>query len=215
MFGRFNLKSNTKFNIETLYHSQFNVTYRGIPAWRCPFDYVNYQMILNEVKPDLVIEIGTNYGGGAYYIADLLSLMGNGVVHTIDIESKIYPEVLEAKNILFFDKGWADYDLSLAKGYNKILVIDDASHTYEDVKGVLNKFWPVVTPESYFIVEDGVIDDLVKMEILPVSKHNGGPVKAIDEFMLHNNNFVVDRKWLDFYGTNATFNYKGYLKRKS
>jgi cephalosporin hydroxylase len=40
---------------------------------RRPFDYVIYQMIINEVKPDLIIEIGSNIGG-ALYIADLLML---------------------------------------------------------------------------------------------------------------------------------------------
>ena len=39
-----------------------------------------YQMIISEVKPDLIIEVGTRKGGGAYYLADLLDSIGNGVI---------------------------------------------------------------------------------------------------------------------------------------
>ena len=46
-------------------------------------------MIICEVKPDLVIEIGTNIGGGALYIADLLDSLGKGIVHTIDIVAQV------------------------------------------------------------------------------------------------------------------------------
>src|SRR3989338_1442430 len=73
------------FDTNTVYGGHFKVTYRGIRAIRCPFDYVIYQMIIWEIKPDLIIEIGTSNGGGALYMADILDKIGNGIVHTINI----------------------------------------------------------------------------------------------------------------------------------
>ena len=44
-------------------------------------------------------------------------------------------------------------------------------------------------------------------------KYNGGPVRAIHEFLKHTPHFKIDRSWCDFFGKNATFNIDGYLKR--
>ena len=38
----------------------FGYTYRGVNCVKCPFDYALYQMLITEVKPDLIIEIGTH-----------------------------------------------------------------------------------------------------------------------------------------------------------
>jgi cephalosporin hydroxylase len=90
------------------------------------------------------------------------------------------------------------------------MVIDDGSHTYPHVKSALNKFKDVVSVNSYFVVEDGILDKLsINID------YKGGPNKAIEEFIASNSNFVIDRTLCDLYGTNATFNTNGYLKKTS
>lgn len=196
------------FSLKTIDKGHHQVTYKGIKAIRCPFDYVIYQMILNEVKPDLIIEIGTRYGGGALYLADLLDAMACGEIHAIDIVDDVMPIVKSHKRIKFFFEGWKGYDLSNAKGFKKILIIEDASHRYEDTIGILNKFHRIVSEKSYMIIEDGIIGALGLEK-----KYNGGPLKAIREFLPKHPEFVVDRKWCDLFGKNATFNVNGYLKK--
>ena len=194
--------------IKSIDNGHHKVTYRGVKAIRCPFDYVMYQMIIAEVKPDLIIEIGTRIGGGAYYLADLLNNIGNGIVHTIDVVDEVDPIVKKHKRIKFFNNGWAGYDLELTRNYNNILIIEDASHLYEDTIGILNKFHGLVKKDSYFIVEDGIINELGLEK-----KYNGGPLKAIREFLATNSDYVVDKKWCNMFGRNATFNVNGYLKK--
>jgi len=196
------------FNTNSIYSGHFKTTYRGIPAIRCPFDYVIYQMIISEIKPDLVIEIGTNYGGSTLYLADLMQNIGNGIIHTIDIEDRVGRVVKNHPRIKHFVGGWQGYDLVNTKGYKKILVIEDSSHMYEDTLGALNKFSPIVSVDSYFIVEDGIVDELGKKK-----GFHGGPLRAIREFLKLNNSFEIDRKYCDMFGKNATFNVNGYLKR--
>mgnify|MGYP000362615788 CR=1 FL=1 len=196
------------FDTNTVYSGHFNVTYRGIQAIRCPFDYVIYQMIIWETKPDLIIEIGTSNGGGALYMADILDQIGNGIIHTINIEDKADKEVREHPRIKLFTNGWENYNIELTKNFSKILIIDDGSHTYEDAIGSLKKFSHLISLNSYFIVEDGIVNELGKGK-----GFHGGPLKAINEFLKSNSNFKVDRDYCDMFGKNATFNVNGYLKR--
>jgi cephalosporin hydroxylase len=204
------------FNLDTVYGSplqrtgHFGISYRGINTVKCPFDYVLYQMIIMEVKPDLIIEIGSFQGGSALYYSDLLQLLNNGgQVHTIDIQDYINSDLVKNNpNIKIFGGGYQNYDLNNANGFNKILVIDDGSHHYQDVVNAFDKFSNLVSKDSYYIIEDGVVTYLGID-----GNFGGGPLKAIDEIISQSKDYVIDRKYCDFFGTNATFNPNGYLKR--
>lgn len=206
--SKINYTNKIKCDIKSIELGHHKLLYKDVPIIKCPFDYVIYQMIIFEVKPDLIIEIGTNRGGAALYFADLLDMIGHGEIHTIDINDIVYPQVKKHKRIKFFNQGFENYDLEITKNFNKILVIEDGSHIYEDVKSALNKFKSVVTAQSYFVVEDGILDKLGWKK-----KYNGGPNKAILEFINEDDSFVIDRKWCDMFGINATFNTNGYLKK--
>lgn len=198
------------FSVRSVVKGHYKITYRGIPAQKCPFDYVMYQMLVHEIKPDLIIEIGTNNGGGSLYLADMLDVLGNGMIHTVDIEDKVGETVRNHPRIKRFVHGWQGYNVKEADGYAKILVIEDGSHTYEDTLGALKKLAHLVTVGSYLIVEDGIVSKL-GVE----GAFNGGPLKAIREFLPKNTNFVNDTYFSDMFGKNATFNVNGYLKRIS
>jgi cephalosporin hydroxylase len=166
-------------------------------------------MLIFEIKPDLIIEIGTNKGGTALYFADLMDIIGYGEVHTIDILKDYADPLLNSHSrIKQFTDGYQNYDLDHAKNFKNILVIEDGSHTYEDTIGAILKFSPIVTKGSYLIVEDGIVSELGMN-----NRFNGGPLKAIKEFMNGNGDFEIDKKWCDMFGINATFNVDGYLKK--
>ncbi len=184
------------------------ITYKGVKCTKCPFDYVLYQMIISSIKPDLIIEIGANEGGSALYMADLLSLQGNGVVHTIDVDDRMHEIAKMHDRISFFGNGWDEYDTSLAAGYETVLVIEDSSHTYKNTLAAITKFAPLVSVGSYLVVEDGIVDELGLS-----NQFGGGPVKAIKEFLPQHPGFSLDTGYSDFFGRNATFNTIGYLKR--
>lgn len=202
------MDNSVNFNVKTICDGHHKVSYIGVRYIRCPFDYVIYQMIINEIKPDLIIEIGTNAGGGALYMADLLDKIGHGEVHTIDIVDMVDNDLVKTHNrIKRFQGGYQSYDLENTKNFNKIIVIDDGSHTYEDVKDALNKFKDIPSKDSYFIVEDGIIDEL------GYQGYDGGPLRVIEEFIDNNDNYIIDGKWCNLFGKNATFNVNGYLKK--
>jgi len=203
-------------NLDGIVEGHHKTYYRGIKCVKCPFDYVMYQMIIEEIKPDLIVEIGTAYGGSALYLADFLHNIGKGIVHTIDIQEDWFFSNPEEKRDLIthhpriqrFLGGYQAYNLDCASSFKKIMLIEDGSHNYSDTLGVMNKFKDLVSEDSYMIIEDGVVNSLGV-------KHNfdGGPLRAIEEFLPQNPQFQIDRKWCDFYGYNVTFNPNGYFKK--
>jgi cephalosporin hydroxylase len=197
-----------RFNVKSLEVGHHNTTYRSVPVIKCPFDYIIYQMIIFDLKPDLIVEIGAGQGGSSLYMADLLDINKNGVIHSIDIQDQRYDETKNHERIKFFLGGYQNYDLENLKSFQRILIIDDGSHMYQDVKATLEKFNSYITKDSYFIVEDGILDELGW-----TTQYKGGPNRAIKEFLSSNDSFVIDRKWCDLFGVNATFNTNGFLKK--
>ena len=97
------VEEKVKINLKGINKGHHKVTYKGIKAIRCPFDYVIYQMIIGEVRPDLIIEIGCHEGGGAMYLSDLLKAYNiDGEIHAIDIDNSAEKNVAPYSNIKFF-----------------------------------------------------------------------------------------------------------------
>jgi cephalosporin hydroxylase len=106
-------------------------------------------MIINEVKPDLIVEIGTYIGGNALYLADLMEINNKGEIHTIDIENLVDSKLIDNHpRIKRFLGGYENYDINMIKEFETILVIDDGSHQYYDVKMAFEKFKDIVSLNS-------------------------------------------------------------------
>jgi len=167
-------------------------SYRNVLCMKDPIALVCYQMIISLVRPDVIIEIGTCRGGSAYLLVDFLKLMGGDrKVITIDVYNDVAPEVYEHSNITFIPFGHREFDTSIIKTSDRVLVIDDSSHTYENTLEVLNRFGSIVSPNSYFIVEDTAADG---------PTFNGGPMRAVKEFLSTNPPFERDMRWEHFFG---------------
>jgi thiamine pyrophosphokinase len=90
-------------------------------------------------KPDLIIEIGTFKGGGALYFADLLNIIGKGEVHTINIIEDVDDlQVINNPRIKRFTEGYQNYDINLARGFEKVLVLGSTGGQHDHFLGNLN-----------------------------------------------------------------------------
>lgn len=223
-------------NEQKIHDGLARTLYRGVWIQKPPFDYIMYQMIMHDVKPDLIIEIGTMHGGSALYFADLMDAMGiDGEVHSIDIlnprerkafestqeglrrnpnEDPNYPEIaMSHPKIKYFSGGYENYDLLNCEGFKKILVIDDGSHVREDVLAVMNKFKDIISVGSYLIVEDGNALEIKELDKEIRDSLNGGPLSAVMTFLMENEEYRIDYRWCDMFGINSTFNTYGYLRK--
>ncbi len=196
---------------EVLPHQTWqNTFWMGHRILKCPFDIWHYQEILHEVRPDLIIETGTCYGGSALVLAQLCDLLDHGRVITVDIEPRanrpVHPRITYLTGSSIAPEIVAELTAS-ARLERTVIVILDSDHAKQHVLEELRALSGLVTLGSYLIVEDTNVNGH------PVNREHGpGPMEALDEFLSEHRAFVVDQRWQKFL---MTFNPRGYLKRVS
>lgn len=183
-------------------------TYFGVKAGKNPFDAWIYQEILFETRPDVIIEIGNANGGSTLFLAHICDLLGKGRIIGIDITHKSVPEHVKNHARITFIEGDAceslKYVETLISEEEKVLVIEDSSHTYENTLNVLRSYSSLVKQGDYFIVEDSICHHGLSVGPQP------GPYEAIETFIQENKEFTIDRSRESFF---ITWNPKGYLRR--
>lgn len=188
-----------------------NVAWLGNPIWQNVQDLWVIQETMAEVRPELLIECGTNRGGSSLFYAHLMDIMGVGQVVTIDVEkmhSLCHPRVTYLIGGSTSDS-IVEHVRQLASETNgPVMVILDSDHSERHVREELDCYAPLVTPGSYCLVQDGVID-----ELLFFRSARPGPQPAIKSFLRDHPEFSVDvqrcRRFL------ITHHPMGWLKRAS
>lgn len=209
------LERNTVDEFHRLYYDSYvfgetllNTFWLGVPIWKCPLDVWIYQEIIFEVKPSIIVECGTRYGGSALFLASMCDLVNNGKVITIDIEdTKGRPKHKRITYLLgsSTSREVVEKVRNLISDGDKVMVILDSDHHKEHVLSELKNYSKLVTQGSYIIVEDTNING---HPVLP--DFGPGPMEAVDEFLRENKDFCIDRDKEKFY---LTFNPKGYLRK--
>lgn len=196
----------------TLYYDSTiwsRTSWLGLPVRKCPLDLWVYQELLTALKPDLIIECGTDYGGGALYLACLCELLGHGQVLTIDIEHR--PPTMPQHPRLRYLLGSSISPPVItqvrerAAAAQRVFVILDSDHRKAHVLQELQCYSEFVTVGSYLIVED---TNLNGYPVAPA--HGEGPMEAVKEFVARRRDFVIDPQQERFH---LTFNPRGYLRK--
>lgn len=188
------------------------ITWMGTKLYKNPLDLWIVQEIINEVKPDYFVEIGTGLGGSALYYAHLFDILHKGIVITIDTHQKSFNT--NHYRIHFIQGNSSSQEVidevhRICK--NKITIVNhDADHHKDAVLRDLNAYCDLVSLGSYLIVEDGFVD--IFNYQWPEKDNWDGPLSAIEEFLKSHPEFNISKKWQKFI---ATYNPCGYLERKS
>ncbi len=197
-----------------IYHQQ-NIVFQkcrwmGMTAYKNPFDLWIYQEIIYEIKPDFIVEIGSAHGGSTLYFANILDLMSKGSVISIDIDRTKYKAKHSRIIEITGDSSSPETIRQVAALCDGkiVLIVHDADHTKKQVLKDLNSYAGLVSLNSYFIVEDGIIDVFDPGDGLGSAEE--GPLAASEEFLKTHPNFVVDKDRERYI---LTYNPKGYLKR--
>jgi cephalosporin hydroxylase len=195
-----------------LYYDQqiYNDTYwMGVAVQKTPFDLWTFQEIINDIRPDVLVEAGTYMGGSAYYFASLMDLMDHGQVVTIDIvEQETWPRHPRI-NYIVGSSTSAEVIEQVKSFINEgdtVMVTLDSDHTGDHVLNELRLYSDLVTPGSYLVVED------TQFNGHPIQPNWGpGPMEALEEFLSENDDFEVDESREKFL---FTFNPSGYLRKR-
>ncbi len=188
----------------------------GVPIQKLPFDLWNYQEILAELRPSLVIEFGSCFGGSALYFSHLLRSIGQPYrVLSVDVDhSRIFERARRDENIEFRQSSSADPKVAEAiaewrkKLPGPIFAILDSDHTKRHVLAEMELLRPLLRKGDYMVVEDGYING---HPLLP--GWGKGPFEAVEEYMrLHPEDYSFDREKENRFG--FTFAPNGYLIRR-
>lgn len=160
-----------------------------------------------ELKPDFIIETGTDRGGSALFFASIFDLIGNGKVITIDINNysekvnhpritkiignSISPEIIEQVKKIIGDR--------------TAIVVLDSNHRKNHVLKEMELYSAFVSLNSYMVVEDTNINNHPVL-----SGWGAGPMEAVKEFLKTRKDFEIDKSREKFI---ITFYPNGFLKR--
>jgi cephalosporin hydroxylase len=198
-------KAAADFNLESN-RSQYsyNFSWMGRPIIQYPQDMIAMQEIIWRLKPDLIIETGIAHGGSLIYYASLLELIGRGEVLGIDIDIREHNRK-EIENHPLYKRikmiQGSSIDPAIAAEVRKytgqkeaILVCLDSNHTHEHVLAELNIYSSFVTPGSYIVVFDTIVEDLPD-NYLPGRPwgHGNNPKTAVFEFLKNHDDFMIDK----------------------
>lgn len=184
----------------------YNFSWMGRPIIQYPQDIIAMQEIIWNVKPDLIIETGIAHGGSLIFYASMLELLGGeGKVIGIDIDIREHNRREIEKHPMFkritmiegssVDESVIEKVRKYAQGKKRVLVSLDSLHTHAHVLGELNAYSPLVTPGSYCVVFDTIVEDLLDEYSVdrPWGKGNN-PKTAVWEFLKKNDRFVIDKE---------------------
>ncbi|MBL7068352.1 MAG: class I SAM-dependent methyltransferase [Candidatus Omnitrophica bacterium] len=182
----------------------------GKRAFKNPFDAWIYQEIIYEVKPDLIIEIGSAEGGSTLYFAHLLDIIGKGKIVSIDIERSKFNVRHRRIDVITGDSSSPETVAKvsrLCRG-RSVMVIHDGDHSKGQVLKDLKAYSNFVSMGSYLIVEDGIIDLFKPGD--GIGTYVDGPYNAVNDFLEDHPNFIVDKERERYI---MTYNPRGFLKR--
>lgn len=161
------LKDFWEFYVSGSEAPHYKIPYKGRLMTKLPCDMFIYPDIIYQLKPEIIVEIGTQRGISAIYFADLIK-NNRGKVLTIDINSpddKILNEFKD--NNITFINGNINDSLTIkqitdfCKG-RKCLVIDDGSHNQDDVYFAFKSLNHLIPNKGLYIIEDGMTNIIIE-----------------------------------------------------
>ena len=187
-----------------------HVRWLGRPVWQNILDLWTIQETIFEVRPSLLIECGTFHGGSAYFFATLFDLMGHGRVITVDVDPA--PELTHSRITCVTGESTtaetvAQVACAAAQVSGPIMVLLDSDHREAHVRNELEAYQGFVTPGSFIMVQDGVIDTLPLF-----AGARPGPLPAIEAFLEAHPEFEVDTERCGRFL--ITHSPKGWLRRR-
>lgn len=187
---------------EYSYHFQW----MGRPIIQFPQDIIATQEIIWRTRPDLIVETGIAHGGSLVFYASMLELLGgDGRVLGIDIDIRphnraaieVHPmkkriDMIEGSSV---DEAVVARVRETAARHERVLVVLDSNHTHEHVLRELQLYSPLVTPGSYLLAFDTIIEDMPPRFSAdrPWAPGNN-PKTAVREFLKGTDRFEIDHE---------------------
>jgi cephalosporin hydroxylase len=179
----------------------YSFTWLGRPMIQLPEDMIRLQEVICAVQPDVIVETGVAHGGSLVFYASLCKLMGKGRVVGVDIEIREHNrraiESHRLSSLITLIEGDSASPDTAAKVRaqippdGKVMVLLDSCHTKEHVLRELEAYAPMVTPGSYIVAMDGIMEQLADAPRSQPDWAVSNPRQAALEFSAANAGFEI------------------------
>ncbi len=207
----------------------YTFAWLGRPIIQLPEDMLRTQEVIYRLQPDVIVETGIAHGGSLIYYASLCKAIGKGKIVGVDIEIRPHNrEAIEAHEM--FDRitliegdsvapeivGQVDQHVGDAE---TVLVLLDSNHTREHVLAELEAYHHLVTPGSYIVATDGIMEWVHDGPRGEAEWINDNPSQAAIEFCEAHDDFEIEQPDWPFneseLRTNITHWPNAWIRRKS
>jgi len=131
--------------------------FEGVPVLKNPLDLWVYQELIWNLRPTLIIETGTAFGGSALFYARCLDKRGPGAVISVDCDPAL--DLPTHPKIAFItgystDPSIVEEIRKVAATHPRVMVVLDSDHGQANVELELEAYAPMVSPGQFLVVED-------------------------------------------------------------
>ena len=182
---------------------QYTFTWFGRPMIQLPEDVLRIQEVIYRLKPDVIVETGIAHGGSLILWASLCKAMDKGRVIGVDVEiSQQNRQAIESHErcprITLIEGSSTSAEIvqkvkSLINPSDVVLIILDSNHTKQHVLAELEAYHEMITPGSYIVATDGIMQDLYDVPRGNQEWINDNPSEAAIEFSHHHPDFVIEQ----------------------
>lgn len=207
----------------------YGFTWLGRPVIQLPDDLMALQEAVFAVQPDVIVEVGVAHGGGLVFCASLLKLLGRGRVIGVDIEIRrhnraaleahpLFPLIMLVEGDSISSSVVARIGTEI-KPRDKVMVLLDGLHTRAQVLAELRAYGPLVTPGSYIVAMDGIMQRVAGAVRSGADWGENNPQAAVNEFLASDARFELAPPVPPFNegspGIRPTYSPNGWLRRKA
>jgi cephalosporin hydroxylase len=149
----------------------YSFTWLGRPIIQLPEDLMRLQEVIYRVKPDVIVETGVAHGGSLIFYASLCKAMAKGRVVGIDVDIRPHNrQEIESHELYSFitliegdssDPSIVELVKAQVKAGETAIVLLDSNHSKAHVLAELDAYASLVTPGSYIVAMDGIMEEVV------------------------------------------------------
>jgi len=175
----------------------YGFSWLGRPIIQLPDDMLRIQEAIWQVQPDIIIETGIAHGGSLIFYASLMEMIGpkdgGGQVIGLDIDIRAHNRAaIEAhpmvKRITMIEGSSVADDVvakvkALIKPTDVVMLILDSNHSRDHVAAELAAYAGLVTPGSYILSQDGVMQLVAGSPRAPAEWADDNPITAVNAFL--------------------------------